>query len=121
MSSFFATIFVHAIMNFITFQLHCNINLILHYEKNTLNNIKVGHKTKCKTKIRRYRLLVVNSFLWKEAPTGWLSGVPGGLMIWWLLVRSPVEANFLSGVVSPLTSAEACEKSSQWLWKEKLC
>ena len=22
------------------------------------------------------------------------------------------------GLVSPLTSAEACEKSSQWLWKE---
>ena len=26
-----------------------------------------------------------------------------------------------SGVFSPLTSAEACEKSSRWLWKEKLC
>ena len=25
-----------------------------------------------------------------------------------------------SGVFSPLTSAEACEKSSRWLWKEKL-
>ena len=36
-------------------------------------------------------------------------------------VRSPVEATFLSGVFSPLTSAEACEKSSWWLWKEKLC
>ena len=28
-----------------------------------------------------------------------------------------VEANFLSGVFSPLTS-EACEKSSLWLWIE---
>ena len=28
---------------------------------------------------------------------------------------------FFSGVFSPLTSAEACEKSSRWLWKEKLC
>ena len=37
------------------------------------------------------------------------------------LVRSPVEATFLSGVFSPLTSAEACEKSSWWLWKERLC
>ena len=27
----------------------------------------------------------------------------------------------LSGVFSPLTSAEACEESSRWLWKEKLC
>ena len=27
----------------------------------------------------------------------------------------------LSGVFSPLTSAEACEKSSRWLWKGKLC
>ena len=36
-------------------------------------------------------------------------------------VRSPVEATFLSGVFSPLTSSEACEKSSWWLWKEKLC
>ena len=25
------------------------------------------------------------------------------------------------GVFSPLTSAEACGKSSRWLWKEKLC
>ena len=23
--------------------------------------------------------------------------------------------------LSPPTSAEACEKSSRWLWKEKLC
>ena len=30
----------------------------------------------------------------------------------------PVEADFLSDVFSPLTSAEACEKSSRWLWKE---
>ena len=44
-----------------------------------------------------------------------------GLMTWWLRVRSPVEATFLSGVFSPLTSAEACEESSRWLWKEKLC
>ena len=40
--------------------------------------------------------------------------------VWWLRVRSPVEATFLSGVFSPLTSAEAREKSSRWLWKEKL-
>ena len=32
--------------------------------------------------------------------------------------RDPVEAIFLSGVFSPLTSAEAREKSSQWFWKE---
>ena len=29
-----------------------------------------------------------------------------------------LEANFLSGVFSPLASAEVCEKSSRWLWKE---
>ena len=40
-------------------------------------------------------------------------------MTWWLGVRSPVEATFLTGVFSPLTSAEACDKSSRWLWKEK--
>ena len=45
----------------------------------------------------------------------WLSGERVRFMIWWLRVRSPVEANFLSGVFSPLTSAEACEKSRQWL------
>ena len=55
------------------------------------------------------------------APPGWLSGERVGLMTWWLRVRSPVEATFLYGVFSPLTSAEACEKSSRWLWKEKLC
>ena len=30
----------------------------------------------------------------------------------------PVEAKFLSGIFPPLISAEACEKSSWWLWKE---
>ena len=35
-------------------------------------------------------------------------------MTWWLWVRSHVEATFLSGVFSPLPSAEACEKSSRW-------
>ena len=29
-----------------------------------------------------------------------------------------VEANFLSGVFSPLASVEGCEKSIWWLWKE---
>ena len=50
---------------------------------------------------------------------GWLSGKRGlgsgdrvGLMTWWLWVGSPIEANFLSGIFSPLTSEEACEKSS---------
>ena len=39
---------------------------------------------------------------------------------YWLLAFSPFSTMFL-GIFSPLTSAEACEKSSQWLWKEKLC
>ena len=56
-----------------------------------------------------------------DVPPGWLSGERVGLMTWWLRVRSPVEATFLSGVFSPLTSAEASGKSSRWLWKEKLC
>ena len=47
-----------------------------------------------------------------QVPPGWLSGERVGLMTWWLLVRYPVEANFLSGVFSLLTSTEACEKSS---------
>ena len=41
-----------------------------------------------------------------------------GLMTWRLRVWSPVEATFLSGVFSPLTSADSCEKSSRWLWKK---
>ena len=36
------------------------------------------------------------------------------LMTWWLRVRSPVEATFPSGVFSPLTFAEACEKLIEW-------
>ena len=52
---------------------------------------------------------------------GWLSGERVGLMTWWLRVRSPVKATFLSGVFAPLTSAEACEKGSRWLWKKKSC
>ena len=59
------------------------------------------------------------SINWNKAPPGWLSGERVGLKTWWLWVRSPVEATFLCGVFSPLTSAEACEKSSRWLWKEK--
>ena len=55
------------------------------------------------------------------APPGWLSVEPVWLMTWCLWVQSQVEATFLSGVFSPLTSAEACEKSSRWLLKEKLC
>ena len=55
------------------------------------------------------------------APPGWLSGERVGLMTRWMWVRSPFEATFLSGVFSPLTSAEACEESCWWLWKEKLC
>ena len=39
----------------------------------------------------------------------------------WESVKVPVEATFLSGVISPLTTADACGKSSRWLWKEKLC
>ena len=42
-------------------------------------------------------------------------------MTWWLWVWFLVEAKFFSGVFLPLTSAEACEKSSQWLWKENMC
>ena len=51
----------------------------------------------------------------------WLKGERVGLMTWWLQVRSPGEAFFLSGVFSPLTFAETSEKSSLLLWKEKLC
>ena len=53
-----------------------------------------------------------------QAPTGWLSGKQVGLITWCLRVIDRVEANFFSGVFSLLTSAEACEKSSRWLWKE---
>ena len=52
------------------------------------------------------------------APPGWLIGECVGSMTWWLRVRDPVESKFLCSVFSPLTSAEACEKSSQWPWKE---
>ena len=54
----------------------------------------------------------------RKDPPGRLSGERVGLTTWLLLVRSPVEATFLSGVFSPRNSAEACEKSSRWLWKE---
>ena len=55
------------------------------------------------------------------SPPGWLGVERVGFMTWWLWVRSPVEANFLSGVFSPLTSANACEKSTRWLWKGSWC
>ena len=55
-----------------------------------------------------------------HAPPGRVNSKRVGLMTWWLWVRSSVEANFLCGAFSPLTTAEACEKNSLWLWKEKL-
>ena len=33
----------------------------------------------------------------------------------------PGWGELVSGIFSPITSAEACEKSIRWLWKEKLC
>ena len=62
-----------------------------------------------------------STLVYVYAPPRWLSGEHIRLMTWWLYVRSPVEVNFLSGIFSPLASAEACEKSSRWLSKEKLC
>ena len=66
-------------------------------------------------------LSVTYIFSSANASPGWLSGERVGLMTRWMCVRSPGEATFLSGVFSPLTSAEACEKSSRWLWKEQSC
>ena len=40
------------------------------------------------------------------------------MSVYSLLASDPVKANFLSGLLLPLTCAEACEKSSRWLWKE---
>ena len=57
----------------------------------------------------------------EDAPPSWLSGERVGLMVWWLGVRSLVEANFVSGIFSALTFAEPCEKSGRWIWKVKLC
>ena len=48
-----------------------------------------------------------------RAPPGWLSDER--VITLWLWVRYPVEGNFLSGVYSPLTSADYCEKSSKWI------
>ena len=56
--------------------------------------------------------------LWFLCLPGWLSGERVWLTTWWLWVWYPVEANSLSGIFLPLISAEACEKSCQWLWKE---
>ena len=53
--------------------------------------------------------------------TRWFSVDRVGLMTWWLWVRDPVEAKFLSGVFSPLTSAEACEKTSRWVCGKEIC
>ena len=62
-----------------------------------------------------------SKYLPDKAPPRWVSGWCVRLQTWWLRVQSPVEVTFLSGVFLPLTSAEACEKSSRWLWKEKMC
>ena len=51
-------------------------------------------------------------------PPRWLSGDRARLMTRWLRVQDAVEVKFLSGVVTHLTSTEACEKGRLWLWKE---
>ena len=61
---------------------------------------------------------VINPFPNILAPPGWLSGKHVELVTWWLRVRYPVEANLISSVFSPLTSAKTSEKSSWWLLKE---
>ena len=44
------------------------------------------------------------------APHGWLSGERVGLMAWWLWVRDPVEANFLSSLFLLVTCAKNLRK-----------
>ena len=43
---------------------------------------------------------------------------PTGVAQWCATHDLVVEVKFLSGIFPPLTSAEAGEKSSQWLWEE---
>ena len=45
----------------------------------------------------------LQSFYTSPSRAGWLIGEHVGFVTWRLLVRSPVEATFLSGVFSPLT------------------
>ena len=52
------------------------------------------------------------------ASPAWLRGERVGHMTWCLWVRDPLAANFISSVFSPLTAAEAFEKSGWWLFKE---
>ena len=75
-------------------------------------NMMFGHKVYC------HEYVICLAFKLAIAPPWWLSGERVGLMTWCLCVRYPIKANFLFSVFSPLTSAEACEKSSRWLWKE---
>ena len=56
---------------------------------------------------------VIRRFHRYSAPPGWLSG---GCEFDPRLRRL-----FFPGVFSPLTSAEACDKSSRWLWEKKSC
>ena len=51
------------------------------------------------------------------SPPGWLSGERVGLMTWWFKFDTRLRQT-LFGEFSPLTSAETCEKSNRWLWKE---
>ena len=59
-------------------------------------------------KILLYLFQIKDAIHLLGAPPGWLSGERVRLMTWWLQVRSPFEATFLSGVFSPLISVEAC-------------
>ena len=84
-------------------------------------NIMVKGKTFYHKPFLMQILLLTNAskiLIFSLSPAGWLSGERVGLMTWWLWVRDPVQAKFFSGIFSPVTSAEGCEESSLWLWKE---
>ena len=55
----------------------------------------------------------------KSLILGWVAhGESVAFMTCLLLIGYRIEVNFLSSIFLPLISAETCEKSSWWLWKE---
>ena len=97
----------------------CCIPICLHssiYTVASTNiNLSAPNMVKMYTILHGKQIVSEHEYLHLSTLPGWL-GV--GLLTWWLWVRDLVEAKFLSSVFSPLTSAEACEKSIWWLWKE---
>ena len=82
----------------------------------------VCSKSLLKTLWKKEKLLATSNFSLSHSvfPPVWITFFHGH-QIYSCCLQTLSVWKFLSGLFLPLTSTKACEKSSRWFWKEKLC